>query len=64
MLKTTALTAWARPGRTKTNKNELDIDDGSGIGGDKINDRIAKSTKVKKSSDTSFLTSEANLAFI
>lgn len=69
MLKITLSTS-ARLGHTKTNKNELNVDNGYGgsrISDDRINDRIANlssNTKVKKSSKTSFFISKASLALI
>ena len=66
MLKTTASSTLARSVRTRIDKNELDIDGGSSISDDRINDRIknlSKSTKVKKSLETDFLTFRAKKAF-
>ena len=65
MLKTTAPTLPARLVRPKVHKNELDTDGGGGIGGGRIDNRLANlscSTK-KMGSRLDFLTSEASLAF-
>ena len=61
-----ALSILAGPVCTRTDENKLDIDGDGGISGGKVNDRIenlSRSTKVKKSSGTDFLTSEAKKTF-
>ena len=66
ILKTIALSTPAKPAYTKANENELDMDGGSGISHDRINDKIknlSSSTKMKKSPETDFLTSGAKNAF-
>ena len=66
MLKTMAPSTQDRPTYTKIDENELDMDGGGGIGSGRINNRIEnlfKSTKVKKSPKTDFLTSRAKEVF-
>lgn len=67
MLKIMIPLALARPGYTMVYENEPNTEDGGGVGGGKSDDRIhanlSNSTKVKKNSETSFLTSKASLAF-
>lgn len=66
MLNTMTLSISGWLSHTKSNKNGLDKDGGSGIGGGRIGDRIANlsSTIKKMSSKAGFFTFQASLAFI
>ena len=66
ILKTTAPSVSARLVCTSANKNELDTDNGGGIGGVRIDDKMANLLSfIKKiSSKVGFLTFKAILAFI
>lgn len=61
-----ALQALVRPACIKTNKNELDIDGGNSIGGDRIDNKMVNlSSSIKKmSSKAGFFISKTCLAFI
>lgn len=65
MLKIMASSVPARLASTKTNKNDLVTDHNNGIGGGRINDKIANlsSFKKKMSFGASFLTPKARLTF-
>ena len=66
MVKMMAPSTLARPARTRANENELGMDGGSDIGGDRIDDRMVNLSsfiKKRRNSRTSFLTPEASLAF-
>lgn len=65
MLKITILLPQIRLAYTKTNKNELYIDNDISIGSDKINDKITNfSSNIKKMSfQKAFFIFKANLTF-
>ena len=65
MLKTTTPSVPARSACIRTNENEPSIDDDDGIGGGRMDDKMANPTSsIKKmSSKAGFLTFKASLAF-
>ena len=66
MLKMTASLAPIRPSRTSAHENKPNTDGGGSADGAKIDNRMINlsSSMKKKSSETGFLTSKPNFAFI